>query len=502
MNRKRCSDIGQSPSVDALHRALERFRKLLPPQAFAELRLELERPLYPAIRLNPQKATSRDLTQWAERYGWQLEAIPFCSLGWWVKEATIPVSQTVEHRFGYYYIQEAASMLPVELFDFEQLSCPLILDMAASPGGKTTHLISRSRDHGLVIANDSSAARLTALRLILQNWGALNVAITNFPGERFGVWFPEKFDAVLLDAPCSMQGLRSSESHPMRPISDRERDALAKRQVRMLESALRAVKVGGQIVYATCTLTPEENEGVIDDILRQYGNVINIEDVNRFLPVPAPGLVADGIRKFDNQIQKTIRLWPHLYRTAGFYAARLTKIESIRDHRVEAPGVSFSLERAGFSPLPEFELTKLILEFEDFYGFDLRLVLDEYDLSLWRRRHMVYALPNRYFQQFTDLPVQGLGMILGEETPQGFVPAHEWVTLFYRQFTRGWYRLADEYRAAWLRGEDLRDISAQGYPLGRVVLVVDAHSQYIGLGRISPQRLKNLLPRRIVLSGF
>lgn len=499
MNRKRHSDIAQSPSVDAQHDVLKRFRKLLPSQAFAELLLELERPLYPAIRLNPRKATPHDLTQWAERYGWQLEAIPFCSLGWWIKEAAIPVSQTVEHRFGYYYIQEAASMLPAELFDFTQSNQPLILDMAASPGGKTTHLISRSQDQGLVIANDSSAARLTALRLVLQNWGALNVAITNFPGERFGIWFPEKFDAVLLDAPCSMQGLRSSESHPMRPISDRERDALAKRQVRMLESALRAVRVGGQVVYSTCTLTPEENEGVIDEILRQYRNAIHVEDVDHLLTVPAPGLIADESRTFDSQIQKTIRLWPHLYHTAGFYAARLTKIEPIGHQKVETPGLSFSFERAGFALLSEFELTKLVIELKDVYGFDLRLVLDEYDLSLWRRRQVVYALPNRYFRLFKDLPVQGLGMILGEETPQGFVPAHEWVTLFYRQFKGGWYHLPDERKAAWLRGEDLRDFSAPGYPLGKVVLVKDAHGQYIGLGKVVSQRLKNLLPRRIVL---
>ena len=107
-------------------------------------------------------------------------------------------------------------MLPVELFDFKNDRRPLVLDMAASPGGKTTHIISRTCDQGLVIANDSSRSRLTALRLVLQNWGAINKAISGLPGERFGELFPNIFDHVLLDAPCSMESLRSLDSHPMR----------------------------------------------------------------------------------------------------------------------------------------------------------------------------------------------------------------------------------------------------------------------------------------------
>jgi 16S rRNA (cytosine1407-C5)-methyltransferase len=122
-------------------------------------------------------------------------------------------------------------MLPV---DNDQ---PLILDLAASPGGKTTHITSRTGDRGLVIANDASLSRLPALRSVLQNWGAINIATTSFPGEQFGDWFPECFDKVLLDAPCSMENLRSTASHPMRAISPRERQGLAQRQARLLSSA-------------------------------------------------------------------------------------------------------------------------------------------------------------------------------------------------------------------------------------------------------------------------
>ena len=186
------------------------------------LQQELEKPLNPGIRLNRIKSQPVTIDELVSRYNWEIKPVPYCRSGWKVSKSDMPVSQTVEQRFGYYYIQETASMLPPELFDFSANPSHLILDMAASPGGKTTHLADRSGDLGFIIANDNSRERITALKLILQNWGVLNHAITQFPGEMFGLWFPEVFDTVLLDAPCSMQGLRTTASHPMRPVTERK----------------------------------------------------------------------------------------------------------------------------------------------------------------------------------------------------------------------------------------------------------------------------------------
>ncbi|HET7378180.1 MAG TPA: 16S rRNA (cytosine(1407)-C(5))-methyltransferase RsmF, partial [Anaerolineae bacterium] len=177
---------------------LDRYRLLLPADQFLQLQHAIAQPLAPALRINTLKI---DLelarSTWPARYGWQFRAIPFCPSGCQISGNDQALSQTLEHRNGFYYIQDAASMLPAEMFEYPPNDWPLVLDMAASPGGKTTHLVSKINDRGLVIANDSSSGRIPGLRSNLHSWGAMSIALTSYPGEKFGEWFPETFDKVL-----------------------------------------------------------------------------------------------------------------------------------------------------------------------------------------------------------------------------------------------------------------------------------------------------------------
>lgn len=498
MSKRKHSAANLELPASPLDEALERFRPLLPAQAFASLLEELQQPLYPALRANPLKCDPQPALQdWARRYGWQTRPVPFCPDGRQVESALMPISQTLEHRMGFYYIQDASSMLPAELFDFDGLESPLVLDLAASPGGKTTHLLSRTGDHGLVIANDSSQERLTALRIVLQNWGAASSAVTHFPGEKFGAWFPETFDRVLLDAPCSMQGLRASEGHPMRPITGREQMALAHRQTGLLESALRAVKVGGQVVYSTCTLSPEEDEGVLDALLKQCpAKVFAIDDLSQRLGRPAPGLVADGVRPFDPAVENAARLWPQVFGTAGFFAARLTKLAPLPVTPQDPP--ARSLARAGFEPVERRIALDLLARLEDLYGWDGRSFLEQYGLELWRRAALIYLLPLAYLEQFAQFPVQSLGLGLGEEAPAGFVPSHEWTARFGMRLSAGICRLPPERLPAWLRGEDLQGRPDCSLPPGSIAIIQDEEGRVLGRGKILAGRLKNLLPHRIL----
>ncbi len=495
MSRKKKTSTSPTPSLDAQAASLERFQSLLTPGDFQTLLDELDKPLYPALRSNPLKAVPGDEAGWASRYGWELERVPYCPTGWWVKSSPEPVSQTLEHRMGHYYIQDAASMLPVELFDLDPADQPLILDLAASPGGKTTHLISRSLDRGLVIANDSAGERITALRYVLQTWGAANVAVTRFPGEKFGSWFPETFDRILLDAPCSMQSLRSTDAHPMRPISSREQSTLARRQVALLASALAALKPGGQIVYSTCTLAPEEDEAVLNEILARFPQDVEILAPGDKLPVPAPALPAAFGQDFDPQVQNAARLWPQRYGTSGFFAALIRKTGSIPTQSQPAP--ARPLSQVGQQPLHRKEAAEILDLFRNSYGFDLEATLADLELDLWHSPGAIYAVPLRFLAGFRDLPCQLLGLKLAEESPQGWTPSHEWVSRFGAQFQAGCLTLPEGSEAAWLSGSDLDgDFTAGPAPSG-VVVVRDTADRILGRGRVQPGRLRNLLPRRL-----
>ena len=274
--------------------------------------------------------------------------VPFCESGWQISGNEEALSRTIEHRTGFYYIHDAASMLPAELFTFDR-EFPLILDMAASPGGKTTHLIDKIADRGVVIANDSSSGRIAGLRSNLQSWGTLSSALTSYPGERFGEWWPDTFDYVLLDAPCSGESLRTAERRKTRFVSAKERLQLQQRQIKLLHSAFQAVKPGGQVVYATCTLAPEEDEAVIDALLKAYPQQAVIESVKDI--VTAPALTHDGDLQFNAEVQRAVRLWPHLYDTSGFFAALIRKRDSVDSSSSLPP--QRTLAQAGFAPLNE-----------------------------------------------------------------------------------------------------------------------------------------------------
>jgi 16S rRNA (cytosine1407-C5)-methyltransferase len=495
MKRKNKKIIHEISAEEALQLSMERFAPLLSEHEYKLLEEEVKRPLLPSLRINPLKSAPGSMKILAQKYGWQIKPIPFCLAGYWVDDsAGTPVSQTLEHRLGHYYIQEAASMLPPELFSIDPANPGLTLDLAASPGGKTTHLTARGLDHGLVLANDSSQGRIPALRIVLQNWGALNTAISQFPGEKYGPWFPETFDRVLLDAPCSMQGLRVSESHDLRPVTEKESCNLAKRQIALLTSALQAVKVGGEVVYSTCTLLPEEDEGVIDTVLKRFGNQIEIVKTHVPVSIDLSGITRNSNIEYVPQVADTLRLWPHRLGTAGFFACLLRKNQSLDLPSTSAP--SRSLDKVGFFRIPEPEFVTEIVGEQ--FGYDLYALLDEYDLVLMKRYEKLFVFPRRIIEEFADLPLESAGIQLGEYVDDTIIPAHDWVCRFGPLFTRRKVLLSADQCAAWVRGEDCFDFKVGDANKGDVLVVCSPDGLVLGRGKVLKDRLKNLLPRRLI----
>jgi 16S rRNA (cytosine1407-C5)-methyltransferase len=474
---------------------LARYRALIPVDTYTCILAELNQPLPQALRTNLlQGVGTAEVSRWEAKYGWDLKPVIFCANGWQMTTATTPPSQTVEHLMGAYYIQEASSMLPPELFDYDTAKPELVLDLAASPGGKTTHLVDKLGDHGLVIANDASRSRIQALRLALERWGAVNTAITCQPGELFGTWYPGVFDKVLIDAPCSMEGLRTAGSHPMRPITERERESLVGRQVRLLVSALRAVRTGGQVVYSTCTLAPEEDEAVLLAVKHRFGSAVEI--LKPGLVVNAPALQLPGVGEFP-EVMNALRIWPYLHNTAGFFAALIRK-NSVLDEVSGNRPQQRSWERQGWTRLNARATGELVNAMRDQFGFDLVPVAENQVLSFWKRDERIQAVPELFLERFQEFPIIRCGLEVGKLIAGELQPSHEWAARFAHHFAGGRLAMPTDQLAIWLRGSDVHIQLPGELHQGRVVCLFDDEGQFVGRGKLLAGRVKNLLPRRLV----
>ena len=484
-----------SPALDEIRDRLDHYRQFLGAAEMAQLVESLERPRPPAIRVNTLKIGVDEARRtWPEWYGWTVQPVPFCAAGWQVLAQDQPIGHTLEFNMGCYYIQDAASMLPAEMFAPDD--APLILDMAAAPGGKTTHLACRFEDRAVIVANDTSASRVTALRSNLQTWGVMGALVTSTPGERFGRWFPETFDKVLLDAPCSGDTLRASTGRRARTVSDRERQALCQRQRALLLGAFQTVRPGGEIVYATCTLAPEEDEAVLDELLKAYPQQAEIETVDHLPELArAPGLPSNGTRPFDPGVRRAIRLWPHLYQTSGFFAARIRKTGSIPVRPDTPPARPWA--QTGLAPLARGDRARVIADLLQGYGFDLEAVMEAQGLALWAREGLVHAISERLAAQFPDLPHAAVGFLIGQWAEGQFIPSHELVTRFATRFVGRRVPLSDEQAALWREGRDLREMLDLPYPPGTVILLEDSRGRFLGRGKVLRDRIRNLLPRRV-----
>jgi len=479
-----------------LNKSLQRFSHILS-QADIQGLLDIqEGPLHTGIRLNPLKTSPdeaiRDLS---ERYGWKIEPIHFCNNAWKILGAETSPGGTIEHRMGAYYLQDAASMVPVSLFEIKEHE-PLILDLAASPGGKTTHLIDRTGDKGLIIANDGSQGRIPALRAVLETWGGINQVITNYPGESFGGWFPETFDIVLLDAPCSMENLRPTPNHPLRETSIDERLRLKDRQIQLLTSGLQALKIDGQLVYATCSLAPEEDEAVINTLFDKYPDTFEIEDVSKQFQFKAPGLTVFEGETYHPQLIKSLRLWPHLTNMSGFFCALITKQRGMGTNRETPPNRDFSATH--LQPLKKNNKTQILDQIETNYGLGLEKILEAFSLELFQRFDQLFLIPQKYTEHFITLPFEYIGMPLGQWLQNTLIPSHAFGSRFGIEFTQGKIVIEESHVEMWISGRDIRHPQTELSPKGQYLLVNDQDGRNLGIGKLLPKRLRNMLPKGLI----
>lgn len=275
-----------------------------------------------SIRMNTLLGTIQDIKTGIEAKGWLLEPIPWCEDGFYISHPERrDVGNLLEHHLGKIYVQEAASMIPPLVL--QPKPGDLVLDMCAAPGSKTTQMGIMMKNQGLIVANDYKGQRLQSLGINLQRSGLTNVLISLMHGKRF---YSFQFDKILVDAPCSGTGTIRKSLKTIRIWNPLMITKLARQQKELLENAFQNLKPGGELVYSTCSLEPEENEGVVDHLLKKFDEADMVKvDAKKVLPglnVSPAVMEFDGVR-FDPRVKYSLRIWPQDNDTEGFFVAKL-----------------------------------------------------------------------------------------------------------------------------------------------------------------------------------
>ncbi|MGC8812063.1 MAG: NOL1/NOP2/sun family putative RNA methylase [Candidatus Aenigmatarchaeota archaeon] len=291
---------------------LERYEKI-----YKNFKETFNQPFLPTwhVRVNTLKISVEEMVKIFEEKGYKYERIPWVKEGFWVKTKE-NLAKTLEHVLGYFFIQNASSMIPPLVLEPKKEE--LILDLCASPGAKTTQIAAMMENKGIIIANDITYKRLKALRGNLQRCGVLNTVITKHFGERF--WkLGLSFDKILLDVPCSGTGQLKQRIFNQTSLTSIK--ALSNLQKRLIFSASKCLKKDGILVYSTCSIEPLENEEVIDFAVRHLG--LKIEEINLNLP-SIPGLTEFDGKTYDESLVKASRIVPS-QKTEGFFVCKLRK---------------------------------------------------------------------------------------------------------------------------------------------------------------------------------
>jgi tRNA (cytosine49-C5)-methyltransferase len=274
-----------------------------------------------AIRVNTLKTSIEHIQKSLDK-NWKLTQIPWCKQGFWIEYREgkrFDIGNLPEHMLGYIYVQEAASMIPPVVLDPQPGE--LVLDMCSAPGSKATQISSLMENQGVLVCNDVKGDRLKALGINIQRAGCTNTVITQMYGERIH----EQFDRILVDAPCSGVGTIRKSLKILQMWSPGLVAKMAYIQKKLIENAFSNLRPGGTLVYSTCTLEPEENEGVVSFLLEHHADAYT-EDIELDIKRYTPFMESEG-RIFHAGVSKCLRIHPYHNDSEGFFVAKIRKKE-------------------------------------------------------------------------------------------------------------------------------------------------------------------------------
>lgn len=351
---------------------LERMKHMLG-EEYEEFLASYEKERVYGLRINTLKMQPEEAL---EKLPFHLEPVSWCDTGFYYREEERP-GKSPYHEAGLYYIQEPSAMITAELAQIEPGET--VLDLCAAPGGKTTQLACKLQGQGILVSNEINPARAAILSQNVERMGIRNAIVTNESPKRLSEHFLSFFDKIIVDAPCSGEGMFKKEPLAVEEWSEENVENCAKRQAEILACAARMLKPGGRIIYSTCTFAKQENEDTIENFVKENEefNIISMH-----------------------------RIWPHKEKGEGHFAAVLEKEGSCERRPNTVPGKK--IEQA------------LLKQYEEFAKETLQLPIENEFLMFGDH---LYALPAGA-PALDKLKVLRPGLHLGSFKKKRFEPSH------------------------------------------------------------------------------
>lgn len=479
-------------------RWLDRMQALLGAD-FPEFATSYEHPAWSALRVNTLKLSPERFRALA---AWPLEPLPWATAGFLLGDEGRPGAHPY-HAAGLYYLQEPSAMAVVAALDVRPGQ--LVLDLAASPGGKATQIASALASRGVLVANEILPARIKPLGENLERWGVRNALLLNDDPARLAPRLVARFDRVLLDAPCSGEGMFRKTPAARSEWSPEHVAGSAARQKRILEDAARMVKPGGLLVYSTCTFAPEENERVIAAFLDACPAWTIDPLVHSGGPTAADAATPFGsdtgialgrpdwtLPPTNPSLANAARMWPHRLQGEGHFIARLRApadrgVQWRDDFAEAAPSPERSRRSGGRdSPVPVTSDLDHIAAWHAFAAETLATPWPSDRLQV--QSGLLYLAPEH------DLPIEGIrvvrpGLCLGSAKPGRFEPSHALALALAADDVPNRLDLDPEGAARYLAGAQF---DAPG-PGGWLLVTVDGFP--LGWARRSGLAIKNHYPK-------
>ena len=327
------------------------------------------------------------------------EKVPWTENGYYLKERPVFTLDPVFHAGGY-YVQEAGSML-IELAVNEikkHTTINTVLDLCAAPGGKSTHLLSLLSQNSLLVSNEVINTRVSILQENLTKWGHSNVVTTNLDPKQFER-LPGFFDLILIDAPCSGEGLFRKDNNAIKEWSESNASNCALRQERILKDVMDSLAPGGFIIYSTCTYNPEENIVRVNKLVEDYG----------FKSIPLEHDPEWGLKEIEGKNAIGYQVYPHKVKAEGFFISVLQNTREVKPKSRKS------------RILPEYknkqiDLTSYLKVNNDFMFFQPF----ENEISFLQVIHKT-----KIEEILGNLTIKRAGRSLGEVKSKDFIPSHE-----------------------------------------------------------------------------